>query len=69
MIMQPENQAGLITFYFESLNQLDEKKSNLGVLNYGKKLAKIKKINPSILLKSSLKKIYREITDHTVKNQ
>ena len=36
--------------------------------NYGKKLVKILKINPSILLKSSLKKIYCEITDHTVRH-
>ena len=41
MIMQPENQADLITFYLESLNLLDEIKSNLEMLNYGKKLAKI----------------------------
>ena len=43
MIMQPENQADLITFYLESLNLLDEIKSNLEMLNYGKKLAKFKK--------------------------
>ena len=51
MIMQLENQADLITFYLESLNLLDRIKSNLEVLNYGKKLVKISKINPSILLK------------------
>ena len=41
MIMQLENQADLITFYLESLNLLDRIKSNLEVLNYGKKLVKI----------------------------
>ena len=41
MIMQLENQANLITFYLESLNLLDRIKSNLEVLNYGKKLVKI----------------------------
>ena len=58
MIMQLENQANLITFYLESLNLLDRIKSNLEVLNHGKKLVKILKIDPSILLKSGLKKIY-----------
>ena len=41
MNMQPENQADLITFYLKSLNLLDKIKSNLEVLNYGKKLVKI----------------------------
>ena len=54
-------QADLIAFYLESLNLLDRMKSNLEVLNYGKKLVKIQKINPSILFKSRVKKIYREI--------
>ena len=67
MIMLRENQADLITLYLESLNLLDRIKLNWEVLNYGKKLVKIKKINPSILLKSSLKKIYWEITDHTAR--
>ena len=58
MIMRLENQADLITFYLESLNLLNRIKANLDVLNYGKNLVKIKKIDPSILLKSSLKKIY-----------
>ena len=58
MIMQLENQADLITFYLASLNLLDRIKSILEVLNYGKKLVKIEKIKPSILLKSSYKKIY-----------
>ena len=58
MIMQLENQADLITFYLASLNLLDRIKSILEVLNYGKKLVKIKKIKLSILLKSSYKKIY-----------
>ena len=53
-------------FFLESLNLLDRIKSNLKVLNYEKKLVKILKVNHSILLTSSLKKIYREITDHTV---
>ena len=68
MIMQLENQADLITFYLESLNLLDKIKSNLDALNYGKKLVKLEQINPSILLKSSLKKIYCEITDHAVRH-
>ena len=38
--MQLENQADLITFYLYSLNLLDRIKSNLEVLNYGKKLVK-----------------------------
>ena len=59
MSMQLENQADLITFYLESLNRLDRIKSNLevGLLNSGKKLAKIQKISFSILSKSSVKKI------------
>ena len=65
--MQLENQADLITFYLASLNLLDRIKSILEVLNYGKKLVKIEKIKPSILLKSSYKKIYWEITDHTIR--
>ena len=36
-----KNQADLITFYLEFLNLLDRIKSNLEVLNYGKKLVKI----------------------------
>ena len=51
MIMQLENQADLITFYLKSLNLLDRIKLNLEVLNYGKKLVKIWKINSSILFK------------------
>ena len=39
--MQLENQAELITFYLKSLNPLNRIKSNLEVLNYGKKLVKI----------------------------
>ena len=38
MIMQLENQVDLITFDLEFLNLLDRIKSNLEVLNYGKKL-------------------------------
>ena len=68
MIKQLKNQVDLTTFYLESLNLLDRTKSNLEVLNYGKKLVKIKKLNPSIILKSSLNKIYSEITDHTVRH-
>ena len=41
MIMQLESQADLITFDLESLNLLDRIKSNLEVLNYGKKLVKL----------------------------
>ena len=41
MIMQLENQADQITFYVESLNLLNRIKSNLEVLNYGKKLVKL----------------------------
>ena len=41
MILQLENQADLITFYLESVNLLDRIKSNLEMLNYGKKLVKI----------------------------
>ena len=66
MIMQLETQADLIAFYLESINLPDRIKSNLEVLNYGKKLVKIWKINPSILLKSSFKKTYWENTNHTV---
>ena len=39
--MQLEKQADLIIFCLESLNLLDRIKSNLEVLNYGKKLVKI----------------------------
>ena len=42
MITQLENQADLITFYLEALNLLDRIKSNLEVLNYGKKLVNLK---------------------------
>ena len=41
MIMQLENQAGLISSYLESRNPLDRIKSNLEVLNYEKKLVKV----------------------------
>ena len=41
IILQLKNQADLITFYLESLNLLYRIKSNLEVLNYGKKLVKI----------------------------
>ena len=56
MIMQLENQANLFTFYLESLNLLDRIKSNLDVLNYGKKLCENFKNKPF----NSFKKQFKE---------